>query len=132
MWFLDVDITYDYALPCPPLWAEVHRWINDTLAGLGAQLRMDPNLHRLFRDAGLPGPTVEGRIITGGADTAPIWFFVNVVRAFLPVMGRLGVADPAEVGIDSLESRLAAELAAHDAAAIVPPMTIAWTRVPGR
>lgn len=131
VWFLDIDIAYDFAVPCPPLWADVRRWIRDTLTGLGAELRMGPNLYRLFRDAGLPGPTVEGRIITGGEATAPVWFFVNVVRAFLPMMADLGVADPADVDIDSLEARLLAELATHDAAAFVPPLIIAWTRIPG-
>ena len=131
VWFLDVDITYDFALPCPPLWADVGRWVQGTLTALGAELRMGPSLYRLFRDAGLPGPTLEGRIIAAGAATAPVWFFVNVVRAFLPMMAQLGVADPAEVGIDTLEDRLTAELVAHDAAAIVPPLTIAWSRVPG-
>ena len=130
VWFLDIDITYDFAMPCPPLWADVRRWVQGILTALGAELRLGPNLHRLFRDAGLPGPTLEGRTIIAGAATAPVWFFVNVVRAFLPMMAQLGVGDPAEVDIDTLEDRLTAELTAHDAAAIIPPLTIAWSRVP--
>lgn len=131
VWFLEGDIAYDFAVPTPPLWTEVQGWFRRTLEGLGAELRMGPKLYRLFRDAGLPAPTLEGRTMMDGAATAPVWFWVNIVRAFLPMIEQLGIADPGDIDIDTLEDRLAAELASHDAAAILPPLTAAWARLPG-
>lgn len=129
--FLEPDLTYDYAMPCSPLWAQVREWVLGALDGLGAECRMGPNLHRLFRDAGLPSPTLDTRTIMAGRADAPVWFIVNVVRAMIPVMAELGVATPADVGIDTLEDRLLADLAGGEAAMIVPPMTAAWVRIPG-
>jgi ubiquinone/menaquinone biosynthesis C-methylase UbiE len=131
VWFLEGDLTYDFATPCPPLWTEVQGWLLRTLAGLGAESRMGLKLYRSFRDAGLPGPTLESRTIMTGGPTAPVWFLANIARALLPTMTQLGVADAADVDIDTLEQRLLADLTAHEAAMIVPPLTAAWVRVPG-
>ena len=131
VWFLEPDLTYDYAMPASPLWAQVQAWILGTVEGLGAESRMGPKLYRAFRAAGLPDPTLESRTIMRGPESAPVWFLVNIVRALLPVATQLGVTKPEEVEIDTLEARLLADLAADEAAMIVCPMTAAWTRVPG-
>jgi ubiquinone/menaquinone biosynthesis C-methylase UbiE len=130
VWFLDVDATYDYAVPSSPLWDRLRGWVVQTLVALGAETRMGPKLHRAFRDAGLPSPLLESRTIMAGAQTAPLWFALNAVRGFLPAMEALGVASAAEVAIDTLEARLTADLAANDAVMIAPPFTAAWARVP--
>jgi SAM-dependent methyltransferase len=129
--FLDVDLTYDFALPASSLWAEAQRWFVATLEGLGAEKRMGPRLYRAFRDAGLPGPALETRTLMVGGSAAPVWFLVNIFRAFAPLMSQLGIADPADVDVDTLEDRLLADLVAEDAAMILPPLTAAWTRIPG-
>jgi ubiquinone/menaquinone biosynthesis C-methylase UbiE len=128
---VDIDIEYDFAVPASPLWQDVERWIREALRSLGAETRMGPNLYRAFLEAGLPAPTLDTRTIMGGAADAPVWFFVNVVRAFLPVLTELGIVTAEEVGIGTLEDRLRAELTDNGAVAIVPPLTGAWTRIPG-
>jgi len=55
---------------------------------------------------------------------------VNAVRALHPAMVQCGVATAVDVGLDTLEDRLLADLEADDATMIVPPMTAAWVRVP--
>jgi ubiquinone/menaquinone biosynthesis C-methylase UbiE len=132
VWFQDTDLTSDYAMPAPPLWVEARRWFLGTIEGLGAECRMGPKLYRAFRDAGLPGPTLETRTIMVGGPEAPVWFLANIFRAFSPLMTQLGIADPADVDIDTLEDRLLAALTAENAAMIVPPFTAAWTRIPPR
>ena len=47
------------------------------------------------------------------------------------MMSQFGVTTPAEVGLDTLEDRLVADLTTNHAAMIVPPLTAAWARVPG-
>jgi SAM-dependent methyltransferase len=119
---LEIDIEYDFALPASPLWRDVERWVRQSLGALGAESRMGPNLYRAFLTAGLPAPTLDTRTFMRGAA-------VNVVRAFLPVLADLGV-DTEAIGIDTLEERLRADLVAHDAVAILPPLTGAWARLP--
>ena len=130
VWFLEADLTYDYAMPPSPLWAQLGAWFVPTLERLGAECRMGPKLYRAFGDAGLPA-TLESRTIMAGGPTAPVWFFVNVARALLPMMSQFGVATPAEVDLDTLEARLLTDLTANGAAIIIPPLTAAWGRVPG-
>jgi len=130
VWFLEPDMTYDYVMPSSPLWDRVRALIVHTLEALGAETRMGPKLHRAFRDAGLPSPVLESRTIMYGPETAPVWFYVNVVRGALPAMEKLGLTTPAEVDLDTLEARLLDDLAANDAAMIVVPGTAAWARVP--
>lgn len=130
VWFLEPDMTYDYAIPSSPLWDQMRAWVVETLDALGAETRMGPRLHRAFRDAGLPSPELESRTIMAGPQTAPMWFAVNVIRGILPTMEKLGVTTPAEVDLDTLEARLLSDLTANDAAMILPPLTAAWVRVP--
>jgi hypothetical protein len=130
VWFCEPDITYDYAVPATPLWDRVQHWIRAAALELGAEPRMGPRLHRAFRDAGLPSPELDTRIIVAGPSTAPVWFYVNAVRGLVPLLEQCGLARAAEVDVDPLEARLAADLAAEDATLILPPFTVAWTRVP--
>jgi len=130
VWFLEPDLTYDWAMPSSPLWDQMRARILQTLDRMGAELRMGPKLHRAFREAGLPSPVLESRTIMAGPQTAPVWWLVNTVRGLLPAMEQLGVATSAEVELDTLGDRLVADLAANDAAMIVLPLTAAWVRVP--
>ncbi|HVW32453.1 MAG TPA: methyltransferase domain-containing protein [Acidimicrobiia bacterium] len=129
---LEPDTTYDFALPAGPLWQQMQqRWFLAALEGLGAERRMGPRLYHAFVEAGLPAPTLETRSIMRGPADAPLWFWVNIIRAIQPVLAELGLATADELGIDTLEDRLRAELVAHNAVGIVPPMTGAWSRIPG-
>jgi ubiquinone/menaquinone biosynthesis C-methylase UbiE len=131
VWFLEPDVSQDFAVPTTPLWEQVQHWVRRAVVDVGAELRMGPKLDEAFRAAGLPAPERQSRTITVGPSTAPVWFCVNAVRAMVPILEQNGVATAAEVDIDTLEARLAAELVAYDATMVVPPVTIAWTRVPG-
>jgi SAM-dependent methyltransferase len=130
VWFMEGDLTYDYAMPAGPQWSQLRTWVIDTLGGLGVELRMGPRLCREFRDAGLPEPELRTVAVTAGAQSAPVWFWTNIVRGVLPAMEKLGIATAAEVDLPTLEERLKAELEDHRAAMILPLGTIAWTRIP--
>jgi ubiquinone/menaquinone biosynthesis C-methylase UbiE len=129
--FLEPDLRYDHVLPSSALWETTRTWVLATLDRLGAELRMGPRLHQAFREAGLPAPSLRGRTIVSGAEAAPVWFVVNVVRALVPHMETFGLGTSSEVDIETLEDRLRAELEANDGVMFVPPLFAAWTRVPG-
>jgi ubiquinone/menaquinone biosynthesis C-methylase UbiE len=130
VWFLEPDVTYHFAMPTTPLWERVQHWIRQAVVEAGAEPRMGPGLHRAFRDAGFPSPDMDTRTIMTGPSTAPVWFYVNALRGLLPVLEQNGLATAADVDLDTLEARLAADLAAQDATLILPPCTVAWTGVP--
>lgn len=130
VWFLEPEITYDYAVPASPLWKQLYSWVQQTMEGLGVENRMGPKLHWAFREAGLPSPELRGRTLMAGGQAAPVWFWVNIIRGLIPAMEQLGVATATEVDLETLGARLAAELAASEGAMIIPPCTAAWARVP--
>jgi ubiquinone/menaquinone biosynthesis C-methylase UbiE len=131
VWFLEPDMTYDCVLPSSALWERTRTWVLAALDRVGAELRMGPRLHEAFREAGLPAPSLRSRTILSGAETAPVWFAVNVVRALVPHMETFGLGTSSEVDIETLEDRLRAELEANDGVMFIPPLFAAWTRVPG-
>ena len=131
VWFLEPDMTYDYVLPSSPLWERMRTWVLAALDRVGAELRMGPMLHQTFREAGLPAPSLRSRILLSGAETAPVRFVVNVVRALVPHMETFGLVPSSEVDIETLEDRLRAELEANDGVMFIPPLVAGWTRVPG-
>jgi hypothetical protein len=131
VWFFEPDMNYDYAMPASPLWDRLYSWVGQTFDGLGVERRMGIRLHRAFRDAGLPAPELRCRTLMFGAQAAPVWFWVNIIRGVLPAMEKLRVATPADVEVETLTDRLTAEFAASDGVMILPPCTAAWARVPG-
>jgi hypothetical protein len=51
------------------------------------------------------------------------------VRTLLPAIERTGIATAADVDIETLEQRMAADLAAHGAAFKPPTLVGTWARV---
>jgi hypothetical protein len=88
-------------------------------------------LARIYRDAGLPTPqTLQGARVESGPDSPVYAYLAQTTRTLLPLMERTGVATPAEVGIDTLETRLRDAVVADDATVVPPPLIGAWTRTP--
>lgn len=127
----EADLAYPNSSPRTPLWAQTQAWFLDALAKGGFEGRMGPALFSTFLAAGLPGPRllVEG-FAEGGPD-APAWAWANVFSAAVPLMERTGVATHAEVDSPTLASRLLAEILAVGGCGFGPPMTGAWTVLPG-
>jgi hypothetical protein len=86
-------------------------------------------LFATFRAAGLPDPNLVLETIVEGGPQARTWGWANVIAGVLPLMERVGVATSAEVEPETLADRLLAELVAHDATVIGPPLIGAWSTV---
>lgn len=130
--FAEGRLDYDYAAPRTRLWDQVQYWIEQMLSALAVEPRMGPKLHRTFRAAGLPAPQLRGSTLEASAGDAPIFFWVNVLRGCAPALAAHGIATEDELGLDTLEERLRTELADSDGVTTIPPMTVAWARVPAR
>jgi len=127
----EADLAYLSAAPQTPLWGQAQGWFLDALEKAGIERRMGPSLHAAFRAAGLPGPHLLIEAFAQGGPDAPAWAWANVISATVPLMERLGVATQAEVDPATLADRLLTETLANDGCVIGPPMTGAWTTVPG-
>jgi SAM-dependent methyltransferase len=124
------DFEYPWGWPEPALLSQTRTRFLTALGKAGIRTRMGPELFGAFAAAGLPGPQLLMETVAGGGPDAPVWGWGNVVSAAVPLMEKLGVATSAEVGPDTLTSRLLAELLGNDSCLIGPPMTGAWAVVP--
>jgi hypothetical protein len=117
----EADLSYLWASPQAPLWAQVRGWLLEPLEKVGVAPRMGPSLFTTFCAAGLPGPHLLVEMFAGGGPDAPAWGWANVVSGAVPPMERLGVTTAAEVDAATLADRLLAETAACDGCVIGPP-----------
>jgi len=127
----EADLEYPNTSPRTALSARSQAWFMDALSHAGFQGRMGPALFGTFVAAGLPAPRLLVEGFAGGGPDAPAWAWASVVSAAVPMMEATGVASYAEVDPPTLASRLLAELLAADACCFGPPMTGAWTVLPG-
>jgi SAM-dependent methyltransferase len=127
----EADLTGQWAGPQTPLWAQARAWVLQTAEKAGVDPQTGPSLFRVFRAAGLPGPDLLVETIAGGGPDAPASGWATIVAGLVPLMERLGVATPAEVGPETLGARLLAETLSNDGCVILPLMTGAWAATVG-
>jgi ubiquinone/menaquinone biosynthesis C-methylase UbiE len=95
---------------------------------MGLSPDMGMKLHATYRAAGLaPELTAFARVGHAG-ETAGFEFLAESVRSLAPAMEKLGIASAAEIDVDTLATRLAAEAAATDPAIFYPRFVVAWAR----
>jgi hypothetical protein len=96
---------------------------------MGLSPDMGMKLHSTFRAAEL-APNLAGFTRVGNREEeAGFDFLTESVRSLMPAMEKLGIATPADIGIDTLSARLAAEARASDPAIFYPRFVVAWARV---
>jgi SAM-dependent methyltransferase len=119
------------SVPPAPTYDRCSQWIVETLRLSGHATQMGKQLHSTFIAAGLPAPTMRlDALIAGGANNSdPLRLLADIVGTLLPEMERLGVATAAEVGVETLASRMIAEAAAGDCILVGRYEIGAWSRV---
>jgi SAM-dependent methyltransferase len=127
--FQEFDIRAAKCFPESSLFARAMHWVDAAMSRTGADGRMGLKLYSSFIAAGLPAPSMSmDACIGGGANDPASLILPEVTRSLLPVIERLGIATAEEVQIDSLQSRIRAEIAALGAVTILPPLIGAWTK----
>lgn len=122
---IEFDLLGARAMPSPPLAETALGWLTATFARAGIEPALGPRLWQVLEQAGLsPSGMLAVQPHFGPGDPDGPWILAGIVRALLGVIERTGVATAAEVDIDTLEERLAAEAVvfAH------PPLISAWAR----
>ncbi|HXF71287.1 MAG TPA: class I SAM-dependent methyltransferase [Actinomycetota bacterium] len=130
--FLELDQdpgTRSWSFPEGTSWDEVGRLVIETFARAGAHVRMGRQLWGAFRAAGLPAPAMREEALVGGGPGFPGYgWLVGVARSLSPLMRRLGVADPDQLGLETLAARIRDDVVARDAVVWTPPFVGAHAR----
>lgn len=112
--------------PCPTA-DRATGWVVEAFRRAGMDPSLGVRLGTILTQAGLTSPTVLGFQPYVHAATDGAQALAGIIATLLPLIERTGVADPAEVDITTLHVRLAAELAAAEAAVVMPTLVGAWT-----
>jgi SAM-dependent methyltransferase len=129
--FQEMDMAMGRSLPVLPLFQRASQWITSTFGRAGVDIDMGSRLFETYRRAGLPGPELlsAARAVGGDSPELCAWM-AGTLASLMPLAERLGVATPDEVRIDTLASRLNAELVAAGGVVHTPVFVGAWTRTP--
>lgn len=129
--FLEMDMTVSRAAPHVDIVQQSLDRLRETFRRARVPLDLGPQVWRSFHAAGMPDPSL---MVRWKADPAPALattrYLAETIRSLLPMMERLGVATAAEVGIETLATRLQDALVAEQATLLPPCVVGCWSRVP--
>jgi SAM-dependent methyltransferase len=127
---VDYDMGCSRAEPDVPLVTRALGWIEAAFRAAGANPRIGPRLLPILRDAGFADVTGFGvqAYYPPGDPTGPRQL-TGVVRSLAEPIVAHGIATEDELGLDTLEQRVAAALEAADAVMLPPTVAGAWGRM---
>jgi SAM-dependent methyltransferase len=126
---LDFDLGAARAEPALPLVTEALGWVNAAFRHAGASPAIGTKLALLLAEAGLAdvqGFGVQGYIAPG--DPRGPALLSGVVRTLAPQIAAAGLATPEQIGIDTLEARIAEAVRSAGAVVLPPVLGGAWAR----
>ncbi len=126
---MEYDMPACRSEPSTPLAEMARGWFLEAFRRGGMDPALGLRLDAVLQMAGLTTPTVAGmsRAVRGETDGSRM--LAGIVATLLPLIVQSGVADEAEVGIDTLGERLAAEMAAAGSIVVPPTLVGAWARI---
>lgn len=126
---LDFDLGSIRAEPSVPLVAEGLAWVNAAFRGAGANPVIGARLALQLADAGLTDVQTFGvQAYLAPDDPHAAALLSGVVRSMAPHIVEAGIATPQQIGIDTLEQRIATALQASQAVLLPPTLVGAWGR----
>ncbi len=131
--FQEVDFSpYNVAVhPDTPLINDLIKWGRTAFERSGAHVEMGMELYKAFVDAGLPEPSLHFEAPMGGPDDWPGFeYLANSFRSILPLIEAYEIATAEEVDVDTLASRIQAEVAASKRPVMLPPHITAHATLP--
>lgn len=128
--FQEFNLSSAHSRPPMPLFWQMMTIVTETFARADIHVDLGMELPYLFQVAGCPvEDTLIGGRIQSGADAYTCTYLADTIWSLLPLAENLGVVRASEVGIESLEERLRAELVACGGCHVAPTVTGAWARV---
>ena len=126
---MEYEMTTAGLLPSTALSEQVVGWIAEAFRCAGLDPLLGARLGDVLHAAGLERPTVLGlqTYVPSGDPIGPR-MVTGIIRTLLPVLECTGIATSSEIGIDTLQQRIAAVQAENDAIFKLPALVGAWAR----
>jgi ubiquinone/menaquinone biosynthesis C-methylase UbiE len=126
---VEFDIGAMRAEPAVPLVETVRVWIEAAFRSAGADPRIGTQAAQLLRRAGVADVTTFGiQAYFAPSDPLGPILCAGVTRSLAPQIVAQGIADEDELGLETLQARIAEEVAARDAVVLPPAVVGAWGR----
>lgn len=124
---IEYDIGAMRAEPEVPLVEAVRRWIEAAFRVAGADPRIGTQAGQLLRRTGFADVSTLG-IQAYFAPSDPIGplLCAGITRSLAPQIVAHGIADEAELGLETLQERIAEQVVAGDAVIVAPTVVGAW------
>jgi SAM-dependent methyltransferase len=127
---VDFDLGSARTEPLVRLAEEVLGWVEQAFTAAGASPRIGARLGMILRQAGLEQVATFGvQAYLPPQDKAGAALLAGVARAVAPVIVERGIATAEQLGLDTLEDRIAAEFQRADAVMLPPTVVGAWGAV---
>jgi SAM-dependent methyltransferase len=127
MVLVEFDIGAMRAEPQVALVDAVHGWIERAFRSAGADPRIGAQAGQLLRRAGFADVSTFGiQSYFGPDDPVGPLLCAGVARSLAAQIVAKGVAEEAELGIDTLDARIAEQVRARDAVVLPPTVVGAW------
>jgi SAM-dependent methyltransferase len=129
---IDFDGGSIRAEPAVPLVMTIREWVREAFGSAGANPVVGARLALLLRRAGAVDVTSFGVQTYFAPDdpTGPGWL-AGIVRSLAPRIIDAGIATEADLGMDTLQQRVAEALATADAVLLPPTLVGAWGTTSG-
>ena len=110
---------------------QARHYIEESFSRAKIRLYTGMHLTRIYREAGLPAPSLLGMSrVESGPDSPAYEYMAQTVRSLLPLIEKTGVATAAEIQLDTLAARMREEAVGLNATLHLPELIAGWTRVP--
>jgi SAM-dependent methyltransferase len=124
---IDFDLGAARTEPTTPLAATALGWVESAFRAAGANPRIGAQLNQLLRAAGVVDLTSFGvQPYMAPDDPRGPRLLGGVVRTLAPQIVSAGIATEAELGLETLERRIASELTTAEAVFLPPAVAGAW------
>jgi len=114
MAFIEMDISSAEANPPFPLFSRCLGWIVNAYRAGGNDPDMGSKLYPALARAGLHPRLIAHLQVEAGSDSAAYEYMAETISSLMPSIVSRGVADPAEIAVETLADRLRGEADRHN------------------
>lgn len=127
MLLVEFDIGAMRSEPDVPLVTAAREWMEAAFRSVGADPRIGARAGELLRGAGFADVSTFGLVpYLGPHDPIGPILCAGIIRSLAPRILSEGIATEAELGLDTLQERVAEQVAARDATMLTPAVVGAW------
>jgi SAM-dependent methyltransferase len=126
---IDYDIGACRVEPPTPIATQAFGWVMQAFTRAGAHPSIGPHLGQILAEAGVGDVSTFGiQGYLGPNDPSAPRMLAGVVGSLSETITAAGIAEQAEIGLGTLEERLAAEVREANAVVLPPTVACAWGR----